>query len=400
MYAEYTFMPFGGDVYADEYWKTNGYKKSIPKVTYNVDNDKIAMYIGSGKYDIELPGNALTMKAEQITQGEVIRPLYMQFMRIVGTVSLNVDSVIRLDSLQQIIEAYTAKPTVVTTYTITDGAIASVDEIGLLTAKLAGTTYLKAETDDGIAVLKITVIDKHNPWHDFSRGLGKSFDEIKQLWGKRFYSRGNSNDSIRYYYDNDYVDRVDIYQHDNIADSIIITFKENVSDDFVREYLNQKFVPADSLNDWYTDNKVFLLSSMSARYGSNSKAITFTYFEPDWDDRRYDYGLTIEELIEKYHIPEENHDGQIKYNIKIKNDFISKITYHISGKPQKVTSYSAVINLKFNPKIIDDYIKKKYLFFDYNSNYKYGKNVIINGKDYILLIRRENINIWFDFIEN
>ena len=120
MFAEYTFMPFGGDVYANEYWKVNGFKKSIPKVAYSVDNNSIAMYIGSGKYDIELRGNALTMKAEQITQDEVIRPLHMQFMRIVGTLSLDVDSVIRLDSLQQIIEAYTAKPTLVTAYTITD----------------------------------------------------------------------------------------------------------------------------------------------------------------------------------------------------------------------------------------------------------------------------------------
>lgn len=397
MYAEYTFTADGA-VYVDEYRRRNGYKRNEGRGTYSVDGKKIVTNMETNKglpiqnvseiQDL----NSLKFITKNKEYGD------MQYLRIVGIVTPHVGDTLNLD-VQQAINSYSSQAVTIVSCTIADDAIASMDEEGVLTAKLIGVTYLKVETSIGYAVIKISVTDNQNLWNDFSKGLGKSFEEVEKLFGKHYAFKNDS--LIRYFYDNIYVDSVDIYRHDNITDSIVVAFRETVDKECVNNYLKEKlFFVKDTLSyHWYTDNNNYLFSSFSAKFFETEKKLRFTRLEPNWDDRANDYNLTFDELEKKYGLHFAYKDSKM-VTFEIKNDFVGRITYFLNPKVQYYIIY---INSNIKDSLIYDYLKKKYIYSFWNGNWFFLQNIQIKGKEMLLQVSPEKNNsrvIYYKFIEN
>ena len=220
MFGEYVFT-VDGAIYIDEYRRINGYRRSELQGTYSIKSNRITT-----EFDFNEGGQSTAPL--NVTDGLAFSASFhrfsedytLAFQRIIGEVAFMVGDTINVatEALHNI-EAYTSKPVEIKKYSMNDNAIASVNDDGLLTAKLIGVTYLKIETSIGIAVLKVSVSDNDILWNDYSKLLGSDFDDVERLLGKHYVFK--SNDSIRYYYDNPYVDSVDVYKQYNRADSIM-----------------------------------------------------------------------------------------------------------------------------------------------------------------------------------
>ena len=395
MFAEYTFTTDGA-VYVDEYRRRNGYKRDEGRGTYSINGNRIVSNLASDKSLPIQSGsellnlNSLTFTTRSKDYGD------MQFLRIVGIVTPHVGDTLRLD-VQQAVNSYTSQNVKVISYSMTDDAIASIDDEGVLTPKLIGVTYLKIETSIGNAALKISVSDEQNLWNDFSQGLGKSFDEVEEIFGKHYAFK---SDSMRYFYDNPYVDSVDIFRHENIVDSICVTFRNNTIEDDITNYLDerQSFVKDTLSYSWYTDNTNYLLSTYSAKYYKNENKLVYTRFDPNWDDRVDDYGLTIDEVIEKYGAYKSKDKTNTQVTFKVKNDFIGEITYY--WRPQ-MPNYHITVNSNIPSQMIEDYLNNRFIYSYMNGMWQYRKNVHFGDKELFVRVSKNGLHsLYYYFEEN
>ena len=401
MFGEYVFTA-DGVIYIDEYRRINGYRRNELQGVYSINGNNITT-----GFDFNEGGQSTS--SFKVTENLSFSASFhrfsedytLTFQRVVGEIALMVGDTLYVSSeALQDIEAYTSKSVEIKSYSMNDPAIASVNEDGFLLAKLIGVTYLKVETSIGIAVLKVSVADKENLWNDFSKVLGRDFDEVLELLGKHYVFK--SNDSIRYYYDNPYVDSVGIYRHDNVADSIVVSFRGNETDKSILDYLESKLVfVKDTLScHWYTDNSNYLFSTLSAKYYKDAHKIIYTRFDPEWDDRIEDYGLSFDELVSRhgnYSDKEKWRSEWIKFN-NIKNDFIAEITYHLNPMVYK---YSIIVNMDIPMTMIDDYINRKFLYWDVL--HPHTKNIQINGKEMFIFVSVDEKNyrsLNYSIVEN
>lgn len=393
MFAEYTFTTDGA-VYVDEYRRRNGYKRDEGRGTYSVDGNRIVSNIASDKsLPIQsgselLKLNSLTFTTRSKDYGD------MQFLRLVGIVTPHVGDTMCLN-VQQAVDTYTSQNVKVVSYSMTDDAIASIDDDGVLIPKLIGVTYLKIETSIGNAALKISVSDNQNLWNDFSQGLGKSFDEVEKIFGNHYAFK---SDSMRYFYDNPYVDSVDIFRNENIVDSICVTFKNNAIKDDITNYLDerQSFVKDTLSYSWYTDNTNYLLSTYSAKYYKNENKLVYTRFDPNWDDRVGDYGLTIDEVIEKYGAYKSKDKTNTQVTFKVKNDFVGEITYF--WQPQ-MPNYHITVNSNIPSRMIEDYLNNRFINSYMNGMWQYRKNVHFNDKELFVRVSKNGLHALSYYIE-
>lgn len=384
MYGEYVFTA-DGVIYIDEYRKSNGYKRSELRGTYSVNGNNITTGFGFGGGQSTCPLN-LTENLMFSASFRRFSEDYdtFTFQRIVGEIALMVGDTLNVSiEAQKTIETYSSKPVEIINYSMNDSAIASVNDDGLLIAKLIGVTYLKVEMSIGTAVLKVSISDRDNLWNDYSKLLGKDFDDVVKILGKYYVFKNNG--VIRYYYDNPYIDSVDVYKQDNRADSIIVSFKKDVSIDVIRGYLKQKYVPVDTLGEWYTDNDNYLLSTLSARFFPLNNKLIYTGFDPQWDEHTDDYGLSFEELIEnnRPYVPVFQSPSMVTYNLK--NDFAGKITYFLNQPPEKPYIH-IVVNIDIPIWMIDEYLNEKYTFTYRNGQWQFLRNVQINGKEMFIMV--------------
>ena len=382
-YAEYVFTA-DGVIYADEYRKINGFKRDSIQGKYSVKDNNI-----TAEFSINKGGQSIS--SLKVTNGLTFAASFhrfsedytLTFNRVVGEIILTVDSSVNVETdAKYNIEAYTAQSVEIKGYEMADEAIASVDQSGLVIGKLMGVTFLKVITSAGTAVLKVSVSDNNSLWNDFSQVLGRNFDEVERLFGKHYAFR---NDTLfRYYYDNYYIDSVDIYRHENIADSIVVTLNIAIPDSTIMSHLkniNKLAYIKDTLSyHWYTDNDNYLFSSYSARYYENSNKIIYLRQDPHWDDRIDDYGLTAEELLLKYGSYCGKGNNTLSF-YGIKNEFVGEITYYLNPKVYK---YRIVVNMNITKDMIIEYVNRKFLYW--NLEHPYAKNIQINGKEMILEI--------------
>ena len=400
MFGEYVFTGDGA-IYADEYRKINGYRRSELRGTYSVNNKNITIEFGIN----EGGRNTSPLK---VTEGLTFSASFHRFSedyslifyRIVGEIILTVDSTLNVRTdVQQSIEAYTAQQVEIKDFKMLDDAIASVDEGSFIIGKQIGVTFLKVETSVGTAVLKISVSDNKNLWNDYSKVLGKSFNEVKKLLGKHNVPVGDS--LIRYYYDNLYIDSVDIYRHENIVDSIVVSFSENVAKDSIVSYLKRKqMIAVDSISDWYTNNKNVLLATISACYYSEDEArkLIYTSYDPNWDDRICDYRLSYDDLKNKYGRAKIYKDNQAYYDVK--NAFVTQISYFFDSEGE-VESYSFYVNMDIPQSMIVEFLDKRFLYK--NSNRPYVRNFQYKGKEmmnYVSISDGNHHHLHYMFEEN
>ena len=382
MYAEYVFTA-DGVIYADEYRKINGFRRDSIQGKYSVKNGNITTEFGINQ------GGQSTSSLE-VTDGLTFSASFhrfsedytLTFHRVVGEILLTVDSTVNVkDRIQENIEAYTAQAVEIKGYEMSDEAIASIDENGLLKAKLIGVTFLKVETSAGMAMLKVSISDKNNLWNDFSQALGKNFDEVECLFGKHYAFRNDT--MFRYHYDSHYINSVDIYRFESLADSIVITFQPAIDSAIILNYLKHNYVSVDTLKRWYTNDSNFLLATFSAKYLPIEHKIIFTCFDPKWDDRIQDFGLTFNDLKDKYGDYRTQVNGQQVTYYNLKNDFVDLITYFIDSKIG-VNEYQIIVNENIPIPMIEDYMKRKFLFKSYSR--PFVKNVRINGEEMFIWV--------------
>jgi|GEM_PF-6428716 len=375
MFAEYTFTTDGA-VYVDEYRSWNGYKRDERRGTYSIEGNRFISNMGSDKgiSGSELVNlNSLTFTTSSKDYGS------MQFLRIVGIVTPHVGDTLRID-VQQAVDSFTSQNVKIVSYSMTDDAIASIDDDGVLTPKLIGVTYLKIKTSIGNAALKISVSDEQNLWNDFSQGLGKSFDEVEKIFGKHYAFK---SDSMRYFFDSPYIDSVDFYKHDNVVDSIVVNYKNDVRDNTISSYLKRNLVSVDSLSGWYTNNKNYLLSTFSAKYIRNCQKLIYTGVDPEWDERTDDYGLSFDELIEKHgsYRSKDYTNTMVTYNVR--NDFVGSISYFLDPN---VFKYHIIVNIDIPNHMIDEYLIKKFVYTYRNGQWQYLRNFKNGNREMFLRV--------------
>lgn len=400
MFGEYVFTA-DGVIYIDEYRRINGYRRRELQGTYTIKNNNITTgfdFNEGGQSTIPL--NVIEGLTFSASFHRLSEDYTLTFQRIVAEVALMVGDTINVTTeAQRNIEAYTSKPVEIKSYSMTDNAIASVNDSGLLTARLIGVTYLKVVTSIGIAVLKVSVSDNDNLWNDYSKLLGSDFDNVERILGKHYVFK--SNDSIRYYYDNPYVDSVDVYKQYNRADSIIVSFKENTPSDIVRGYLKRIYVPIDTLCEWYTDNSNYLLSTFSVRFYPSKNKLIYTGFDPQWDEHIDNYGLSFDELIEnnKPYDPLYQSPNMVSY--KLKNDFAGKITYFLN-EPSNRPFISITVNINISIQMIEEYLDKNYNYTYKDGHWKYLKNIQIDGKEMFVQVSigDQGKNLYYYVFEN
>ena len=398
MYGEYVFTA-DGTIYIDEYRRINGYRRNELVGTYTVNNNNITTGFGLNEggqstYPLKVT-DGLTFSASFRRFGGDYE---LTFQRIIGEIILMTDSTKNVTKeIQQIIEAYTSKPVEIKSYSMNDDAIASVNNDGLLLAKLMGVTYLMVETSIGTAVVKVSVSAKENLWNDFSLGIGKNFNDIEKLYGKHYAFKNDS--LIRYYYDNPYVDSVEIFKHDDITDSIVVSFQADVNNDSITNFLKRKnMVPVNDTKERFTNSSNPLLASLSARNSANACKLIYTRFDPNWDDRICDYKLTYEELKSKYGRGKFYNGSQASYDVK--NDFVTNISYFFDSKGE-VEKYSFYVNMDIDQSLIVDFLNKKFFYQD--PSYPYVRNFQYKGKEmlnYVSIDSGNNHNLHYRFKEN
>ena len=382
MYGEYVFTA-DGTIYIDEYRGINGYRRNELRGVFSINGNSITT-----GFDFNEGGQSTS--SLKVTEGLTFSASFhrfsedytLTFLRIVGEIALMVGDTLNVAiEAQKNIEAYTSKPIEIKSYSMNDDAIASVNDDGLLTAKLIGTSYLKVETSVGTAILKVSVSDKENLWNDFSKVLGKDFYGVELILGK--YHIIDNKGFIHYYYDNPYIDSVIIYRHDNIADSIVVSFQSQAEEKDIMNYLEKKLNRVDSLSCWFTDNDNYMFSTFSVRYHTKEKELIYTYLEPVWNDRMSDYGLVFDELCNKY----GNYSNKAKDNSWIefsntKNDFVDYIRYYLNPI---VTKYEIWIHRdNIDRAMLNDYLNRNFKYL--NVEYPYAKNVKVNGKELLVKI--------------
>ena len=398
MFGEYVFTGYGA-IYGDEYRKINGYRRAELQGIYIISNNSITTEYGineGGRSTMPFAmENGLSFSASFHRFSE---DYTLTFNRIVGEIILSVDSTLNVETdVKQNVAAYTAQQIDINGYNMLDEAIASVDANGFITTKLAGVTFLKVKTTVGTAVLKISVSDTKNMWNDFSLVLGKNFNEVEHLMGKHYAFKNDS--VIRYFYDNAYIDSVDIYRHGAIADSIIVALRDTVTEETVNNYLSRTLYLVKDTTSYcsYVDNENFLLTSYSAICDKKLKKLSYTYFDPDWNDRLCDYRLTYEELRKKYGVADDKKETYAFY--KGKYDFVTEIIYHFNNDGE-VDQYSFYVNPDIKTSMIMNYLNSKFIYKD--SNAPYVRNFQYNGKEMInsVTISENNHRLNYFFIEN
>lgn len=399
MFAEYAYTSDGA-VYIDEYRKMYGYKRNSFYGTYSISDNRMFMNIataeGETKQDVFdiVEQSPIAIKIKNGDSGT------LQLCRMVATINVSVGDELDLDSLKHVY-AYAFDENGTIAYEVKDNAVVTLRDASVLVAKLIGVTYVKAVSSAGYVVLKISVTDKDNLWNDFSKVLGKDFNEVESVLGSNYAYK---NDSVmQYFFDDYYINHMEIFKNGALSDSIVLSFNEHVSSDVVTSYYANKLIVVDSASCWYTDNENYLFSTYSARYDCINHKLTYTHFESEWDDRRNDYGLTYDDLISKYgHARAEGHGTAIYYigAVGVKHDFLTRIAY--SFKNGTVDSYSAYVNVKVPPGMVDDYIDRKYHYYEYNRFYKHGLNIQINGKEFILMVRHlvDSHELSYFFVNN
>lgn len=391
MFGEYVFTT-DGVIYIDEYRRINGYKRSELRGVYTINSNSITT-----GFDFNEGGQSTSSLTviEELTFSASFRRFSedytLTFQRIVGEIALMVGDTLNVAiEAQKNIEAYTSKPVEIKLYSMNDDAIASVDDDGLLTAKLIGVTYLKVETSIGVAVIKVSVSDKGNRWNDFSKVLGRDFNDVAKILGKHYVYK--SDDSVRYYYDSPYVDSVDVYRIDNRADSIIVSFCKNTTEEMIVDYLRSKLDTVKTEKDldyhWFTDNTNYLFSTFSAKYFTDKRKLIYIRLDPEWNDRIYDYGMSFDDLVDKYgnYSKKPKDKSKVEFN-NIKNDFVSTVTYYLNPTVYQIVIF---VNSEIKPKMLENYLQRNFKYL--NPQYPYAKNIRVNGKELLIWVSIDSNN--------
>lgn len=386
LYGEHTYTA-DNIVSVNEYRKMYGYRRQHMSGSYEVKESSLSRTLTS---DAGLP------TTETVTV-DSLSPLYFRtvstdygvakFYRIVGTLDIQAGSTIQLDVLQYIVP-FTNKVQEIYGYTVKDSSVASIEESGLLTAKRQGTTYVLADTPSGTAIVKLSVSDGGNLWHDFSQSLGKSIDAVTQEYGP-FYAY-MTGESLQYIFDDYYVNSMSAFveAETHLVDSMIVTFNENIESNVVTEYLDSRMVEVKDETQsaaWYVDHPNYLYATYAARWQKEEHRIILTSYDPDWDVREYDFELSLQELKQKYGEPRSFVKDQAMYDVK--GEFIESICYFFSNG--KVKNYSFYINRRVPKKMVEDYLNSRYKYYSFYD--PTVKNVVINGEEKLLKVTYDPI---------
>lgn len=377
LYSEYTYTT-DGNIYINEYRRKNGYKREYKRGTFHHNDNIIVSNIETDnglpvQSSVEIINRSnLTITTRNSDYGDE------ELKRIVGIINIQVNDSISFD-IHQFLQLYVKEVPQITSYTIADTSVATIDEGGIIEAKMIGVTYLLVETTVGPAVVKISVTDYNNLWNDFSQELGKNLNEVEASLGK-YYAYKNDT-AMQYFYDNYYIDSLEIYQHNSVADSIVLTLKSGTDKEDILNYLNNKlYCVKDTLSHaWFCDNPNYLFSKYSAKYYPCENKLHLTSNNHNWGERSDDFYITYEELKKKYGYGRRSPGGTtVSYNVK--NDFISSIVYSL--KSGMVCEYDIYVNIDVSTEMINEYLNKNFIYL--NSICPWAKNIQINGVEHIM----------------
>ena len=166
-------------------------------------------------------------------------------------------------------------------YSSHDTNIATVDATtGKVVGVSGGRTYIDVLTDEGVAVVEINV-ESDELWPDFSRGLGKTHNQILSMYGS--YPYENTNEDIIYVFDNSAADFV-IFTFDkttNLTTAASVRVNDNIKTSAVVNFLDSKFIkfpngtPADGSQYAWLNASTVSAASVGIVYYPSDKLVTY-----------------------------------------------------------------------------------------------------------------------------
>lgn len=381
LYAEHTYAA-GNVVSVSEYRQMYGYRRVHMTGSYEVNDATVSRTLTS---EAGLPTTeSVSVDSLSTLYFRTVSADYgvARYYRIVGTLDMQAGTTSQLDVLRSLVPI-TGQVHEVRSYKVKDESVASVDESGLLTAKRRGTTYVLADTPSGVAVVKVAVSDQENLWDDFSCVLGKSLEAVKQAYGP--YCAYASDESLQYVFDDYYVESMSAFvdAESHLVDSVVVMLNETTEPEVATEYLSSRMTEVKDKNlpyAWFVDHPNYLYATYAVRYQKEERCLVLTSYDPDWDVREYDFGLTFQELKSKYGNAYVKRGNLVAFDLK--GDFIEEINYFFTD--DKVSEYNFYINRRVPKAMVEDYINSRYHYYSFYD--PTVKNIVINGEEKLVTV--------------
>ena len=246
-----------------------------------------------------------------------------------------------------------------TEYSSLDKSIATVDEDGMIHAIRRGSTFIKAMSSLGIAVIRVNVTDPENVIDDFSKFMGASIDDVKKVYGSNYEDFNNGTLVERHY---------------NIADELIqsavfmyfarkvfyvnITLRETVDFEAILSSFRQKYEPYKNINNTFVtnvDGKNVIILVYPYDYN-----ITYVYEkestpEPDIDPADASYlqfadiinmnAFEAAEFLEHEITDDEWEDGSFDIDIE-DNDIFQSLSVMFDGEEEPYEVETVILRCK------------------------------------------------------
>lgn len=180
-----------------------------------------------------------------------------------------------------------------------DSKIATVNTAtGEITGVASGRTYIDVITDQGIAVVAVTVFDEENMFADYSFAFGKTIPEIVEIMGEDYTYREDTNGVI--YKSNDYLtDEIHFItgQYDDThVEFVRLMLNDNVNVSDIIDHLSSKYRLISEKDGvyGYLSDKTVNGTPMTLIYDSQNASVSFGLITPadKWRDFSDLFGKT------------------------------------------------------------------------------------------------------------
>ncbi len=384
-YEEDTFTDTGV-TYAKFYFKTNFYNSINTEGEYTTEGNQfkqVSTILGTPSvmsFTID-EISSLLFRVSNDKNGSFI------YYRIIGAKTYQVGDVTNLEPIVLLSNFCNDEVSILGFSTI-DESIASVNDKGIITAKLQGQTYVKVQTTLGIVVIKITVNDDKNLWNNYAQSLRKSSFDTEQVFGPYYFYKDEY--SLIYSSDNYYVREYEFtFGDDKKVEYITLFLRPNSEERDILNYLSDRF---DFISEnftkngehcfWYVENQENrLFSEYYIYYLPEKKTIIYTLCDVKYLDLTYLLGSSYHNLFQQLGFP--TYYSPEKYlEYENENNLISQILFILDNN--EIKAYSIQFNKCVTEEMINDYLIQNFA----QENDRYNSYIInrkINGEECLVL---------------
>lgn len=247
--------------------------------------------------------------------------------------------------------------------------IATVSDLGNITANSKGTTYVEIITDRGTAFLEVIVKGGAIPY-DFQDCIGKAPSKLKEMLGTPYYEDGTI---IMYKNLTNTIDMVgaSIDSFSGLIKGVTITYNSNVKTDDVTSILDATFIPFTSQTTAtfkaYMDTAERADASIGVTWDIPTKTLTYVNLATElFTDYSVLIGMTRSQVVSKMgKEPDTSNDQSQSFFFFDKKGIMIVSAYYTDfvNNYDNVRSVVTMFDDTLTAEQITNYLKKKYPYY-------------------------------------